>query len=212
MDKKWNIWPWHIPSPRICPWLVPELDCFWDYLSSSFLGRILAIWLDKWKLQAYDPDLFISLIFGLFFLNSRNVFFGHLIAGVIALLLDYLCNPKFDLNYMPPWLAAPLCPGLSMGLQVCCSVLRFVAVCCRAHVSWSLYGFAGVLQCVAVCCSVLQSPCVLVSLWVYRCVALCCSVLQCVAVCCSAHVSWCLYRCAVYCSVLQYVTLCYIVL
>jgi len=45
--------------------------------------------------------------------------------------------------------------------QVCCSVLRCVAVYCR------------VLQCVAVCCSVFQ------------CVAVCCSVLPCVAVLCS---------------------------
>jgi len=37
-------------------------------------------------------------------------------------------------------------------LEVCCSVLQYVAVCCN------------VLQCVAVCCSVLQ------------CVAVCCSV------------------------------------
>ena len=117
------------------------------------------------------------------------MFFGHLIAGVIALLLDYLCNPKFDLNYIPPWVAAPLCPGLSMGLQVCCSVLQCVAVCysvlqcvavcCGDHVSWSLYGFAGllsVLQCVAAHGSL--RPCVLVSLWVLQCVAVCCGVLQ----------------------------------
>ena len=45
--------------------------------------------------------------------------------------------------------------------QVCCGVLRCVAVCC------------GVLQCVAVCRGVL------------RYVAECCGVLQCVAVCCS---------------------------
>mmetsp|Transcript_20448 Transcript_20448/g.29997 ORF Transcript_20448/g.29997 Transcript_20448/m.29997 type:complete len:130 (+) Transcript_20448:567-956(+) len=56
--------------------------------------------------------------------QPRNVFFGHLIAGVIALLLDYLCNPKFDLNYIPPWVAAPLCPGFSMGLQAKLGILH----------------------------------------------------------------------------------------
>jgi len=62
---------------------------------------------------------FFSFSTTFLFPRCRNVFFGHLIAGVITLSLDYLCNPKFDLNYIPPWVAAPLCPGFSMGLQVC---------------------------------------------------------------------------------------------
>jgi len=76
-------------------------------------------------------------------------------------------------------------------LQVCCSVLQGVAVCCgvymsarRSSRSCSVSSVSAVKpRCVAVCCSVLQ--CVAVYCSVLRCVTVCCSVLQCVAVCCS---------------------------
>ena len=84
--------------------------------------------------------------------------------------------------------------------ELCCSVLQYVAVCCR------------VLQCVvvgilrhrvpirlahsvAVCCSVLQ------------CTAECCSVLQCVVLCCSPLPHATSTR-SVCCSMLQYMSVC----
>jgi len=66
-----------------------------------------------------------------------------------------------------------------VAVEVCCSVLRYVAVLSVAYndLSWDplqcVAVYCSVLQCAAVCCSVLQ------------CVAVCCSVLQCVVVCCS---------------------------
>jgi len=57
--------------------------------------------------------------------------------------------------------------------EVCCGVLRCVAVWCG--VVWCVAVCCGVWQCGAVCCDVL------------RCVAVCCSVLQCVAVCCNVE-------------------------
>jgi len=67
------------------------------------------------------------------------------------------------------------------ALEVCCSVLHYVAVCCILLQCVALHG--SVLQCNVVCCSVLQ--CVVLHGSVLQCAALCCVVLQYVAVCCS---------------------------
>jgi len=72
-------------------------------------------------------------------------------------------------------------------VEVCCSVMRFDAMCCSA-----LYPHFRQLDAIIltirmahsrVCCSVLQ--CVAVCSSGLQCVAVCCSVLQCVALCCS---------------------------
>jgi len=79
---------------------------------------------------------------------------------------------------------------MSRSVAACCSVLQYVAVCCRERenketaetVSLRVLQFdvvcCSVLQRVAVCCCVLQCCCVL------HYVAVCCSVLQRVAACC----------------------------
>jgi len=80
--------------------------------------------------------------------------------------------------------------GTVCDTQVCCSVLRCVAVCCGLR-------HAGVLQGVAVRCSVLQ------------CVAVYCSVLQLVVVC-DTHMCYCVVQCgAVWCRVLPCVAACF---
>jgi hypothetical protein len=56
--------------------------------------------------------------------QPRNIFFGHLIAGTLTLMLDYLCNPKFGITAFPVWVAAPLCPALSMGVQARLGILH----------------------------------------------------------------------------------------
>ena len=95
----------------------------------------------------------------------------------------------------------------SAGMQcvaVCCSVLRYVALRCRAPSSLVRPECWGVLQRVAACCRaspfLMHRPlprsrpaarvcselqCFAVCCSVSQYVAVCCSVLQCVAVCCS---------------------------
>jgi len=91
--------------------------------------------------------------------------------------------------------ASPM--SVHIEVEVCCSVLQCVAVCCRyvavccsvLHVAAQekredasplLCLYTLMLKCVLVCCNVLW--CVA---GVLQCVAVCCSVLQCVAACCS---------------------------
>ena len=79
---------------------------------------------------------------------------------------------------------------LAALLQVCCSMLQCVVVCCMCG-STHVYLLPVLLQCVAVCCSVPQR------------FAVCCSLLQCDAVCC---ILW--QRVVACCGVLQCVTAC----
>ena len=103
-----------------------------------------------------------------------------------------------------------------MCVEVCCRVMRYVAVVVKYsdwYVFCSMLPFVAVvvekieqcvfstercvccsvLQCVAVCCSGYGNPWAACVLW-----CVCCSVLQCVAVCCSGYgnqwavcVMWC---------------------
>jgi len=122
------------------------------------------------------------------------------------------------------------CPGYCFNetqkcVAVCCSVLQFVAVCCRFVALYcNVFKCVAVcvVVCVAMCCSVLS--CRLSFSWhtdcgcwfqdlPLQCVAVCCIVLRRVVVCCSvlqrAAVCWSVLQCvAACCSVLQRVAVC----
>uniref|UniRef100_A0A7S0DY98 HPP transmembrane region domain-containing protein n=1 Tax=Hanusia phi TaxID=3032 RepID=A0A7S0DY98_9CRYP len=55
--------------------------------------------------------------------QPRNVLCGHVIAAIISICLDYLCNPKY-LNVIPQWVVAPLAPALAIGLQAKLGVIH----------------------------------------------------------------------------------------
>ena len=81
-----------------------------------------------------------------------------------------------------------LAQAFSMVGQVCCSVLKCVAVCCSVLqcVARPKIKTQCTLSCVIPLARCLRKPLV----WWNRYVAVCCSVLQCVAVCCSVFCLW----------------------
>jgi len=81
-------------------------------------------------------------------------------------------------------------------IQVYCSILQSIAICCNAHIHLCIHSFPHVCsasvnnsKCVAVCCSVWQRVAACCSV-LQRGVA-CCSVQQSVAVCCSVYCLLC---------------------